>query len=194
MPETWSVKKGKEVNLKWVADLGSHSYSGIIVSGGRIFVGTNNEHPRDPAVKGDKGIMMCFRESDGKFLWQIVHDKQTEMEIDAEKVGVFSTPVVEGDRLYYVSNRCELICADVAGDPKAPGQGKIVWKLDMIADLKVYPGGTSGSVPGCSPLIIGDLVYVLTSNGTDERQSQGARADGAEFHRGQQEDRESRLV
>ena len=32
-------------------------------------------------------------------------------------------PRVEGDRLYYVSNRCELVCADVAGD-RQEGQGQ----------------------------------------------------------------------
>ena len=31
--------------------------------------------PRDPAIKGDKGVLMCFDEADGKFLWQAVHDK-----------------------------------------------------------------------------------------------------------------------
>jgi outer membrane protein assembly factor BamB len=163
--DSWSVAKGKEKNIKWVARLGGHTYGGVVVARGRVFVGTNNENPRDPAIKGDKGVLMCFRESDGKFLWQIVHDKNDNGEIDTEKIGIISTPVVEGDRLYYVSNRCELVCADVAGDVAA-GKGKVLWTLDMIKELKVYPGGTSGSVPGSSPLIVGDLVYALTSNGT----------------------------
>ncbi len=106
---------------------------------------------------------MCFRESDGKFLWQIVHDKN-DGAIDTEHMGVLSSPAVEGNRLYYVSNRCELICADVKGDEKT-GKGKIVWSLDMMKELKVYPAGLSGSSPNSSPLILGDLVYVLTSNG-----------------------------
>ena len=166
IPATWSIEAGKTQNVKWSAKLGGVSYAGPVIAGGRVFVGTNNENPRDPAVKGDKGVLMCFRESDGKFLWQITHDKH-DKEIDFEKIGIVSTPVVEGERLYYVSNRCELVCADVAGDPKAPGKGRIVWSLDMIDKLKVFPGGTSGSVPSSSPLIVGDLVYVLTSNGND---------------------------
>ena len=67
--------KGKEKNVKWAANLGSKAYGGPVIAGGRIFVGTNNDNPRDPKIKGDKGVVMCFRESDGKFLWQIVHDK-----------------------------------------------------------------------------------------------------------------------
>ena len=170
--DSWSVEKGKQKNIKWAARIGDNPYGGggPVIAGGRVFVGTNNgsndaKNPYDPAITGDKGILMCFRESDGKFLWQIVHDKNPA-EIDQAGTGVLSTPAVDGDRLYYVSNRCELICADVQGDTKT-GKGKIVWTLDMIKELKVYPGGLSGSVPNSSPLVIGDLVYVLTSNGAD---------------------------
>src|SRR5215469_3641587 len=75
LPATWSVKKGKEANVKWVARLGGPSWGGPVVAEGKIFVGTNNHHPRDPKVTGDKGILMCFNAADGKFLWQAVHDK-----------------------------------------------------------------------------------------------------------------------
>ena len=139
IPETWSVGEDGKKNIKWIAELGDLAYGGPVIAGGRIFVGTNNEKPRDPKVMGDKGIMMCFRESDGKFLWQAVHDKlENPDENDYPKQGVASSPAVDGDRLYYVNNRCELVCADVAGDEKT-GKAKFNWTLDMIKDLKVYP-------------------------------------------------------
>src|SRR6185437_14894831 len=76
VPVDFAVRpKGKEKNVKWAAPLGSKSYGGPVIAGGRIFICTNNDKPKDPKVKGDKGVVMCFRESDGKFLWQIVHDK-----------------------------------------------------------------------------------------------------------------------
>jgi outer membrane protein assembly factor BamB len=87
---------------------------------------------------------------------------------DAGRCGVASTPAVEGNRLWYVSNRCELVCAATEGDPTAKGKGKILWSLDMIKELKVYPGGLAGGLANCSPLIVGDLVYVCTSNGVDQ--------------------------
>jgi len=37
----------------------------------------------------------------------------------------------------------------------------------MMKKLDVYPGGISGGLANSSPLILGDLVYVVTSNGTD---------------------------
>src|SRR5688572_29176484 len=56
LPTTWDVKDKK--NVKWVAQLGSQTYGNAVVSGGTVFVGTNNEGLRDPKVVGDKGILM----------------------------------------------------------------------------------------------------------------------------------------
>ena len=76
--------------VKWKATLGSRAYGGPIVAGGKVFVGTNNENPRNKRDRGkatdddpdgpplDKGILMCFDEKTGKFLWQVVHDKLRE--------------------------------------------------------------------------------------------------------------------
>src|SRR5712691_4887757 len=41
-----------EKGVKWQAALGNVSYGGPTVAGGKVFVGTNNEVPRDPAIKG----------------------------------------------------------------------------------------------------------------------------------------------
>ena len=46
-----------------MAELGSQSYGNPVVADGKVLVGTNNEALRDPAIKGDKGVLMCFRES-----------------------------------------------------------------------------------------------------------------------------------
>src|SRR5262249_617763 len=75
IPQEWSVKEGQEKNIKWSAELGTLAYGGPVIAGGKVFVGTNNGKPRYPSIKGDRGVLMCFRESDGKFLWQAVHDK-----------------------------------------------------------------------------------------------------------------------
>ena len=73
LPLEWDVKTKK--NVKWVADLGSQSYGNPVVAGGMVFVGTNNETPRDPKQPGDRGVLMAFRESTGEFLWQQTHEK-----------------------------------------------------------------------------------------------------------------------
>src|SRR5689334_23499480 len=41
LPTFWDLKTKK--NVKWIAQLGSQSYGNAVVSGGMVFVGTNNE-------------------------------------------------------------------------------------------------------------------------------------------------------
>jgi outer membrane protein assembly factor BamB len=158
LPATWAVDQGKEMNVLWSAKLGTYSYGGPVVAGGKVFVGTNNKPPRDPNVKGEKGVLVCFDAQTGKFRWQNVHDYVDG--IGHGDSGVCSTPAIEGERIYYVSTSCELVCAGVE-------KGNILWSLDMIKTLNVFPGGTEGSVANSSPLILGDLVYVLTANGVE---------------------------
>ena len=177
LPDTWSNEEGKKKNVKWVVDLGSKAYGGPIIYRGRIYLGTNNDAPRDPNIKDDKGIIMCLDEKTGELLWQSVHDKLPAGRVnDWPREGICSSPVVEGNRLYYVSNRCEVICADTEGfiDGKNDGvtdekytskkDADIIWRLDMIKELNVFPH----NLATCSPLIVGDTLFVITSNGVDE--------------------------
>ena len=57
LPSNWDVQTGK--NIRWKADLGTESYGNLVVANGKVFVGTNNDNPRNPAIEGDKGILMC---------------------------------------------------------------------------------------------------------------------------------------
>jgi outer membrane protein assembly factor BamB len=161
----WVVAEGKRKNVKWVAKLGTKTYGGPILGGGKLFVGTNNGSPRDPQVTGDKGIVMGFRASEGQFLGQLVHDElPDEVVKEARGEGLPATPTVDGNRLYYVNNRCELVCADTDGfgNGKKPNDA-IAWRLDMMKELNVFPH----KLPNGSPLVVGDLVFVTTGNGVD---------------------------
>lgn len=186
---SWDV--ASKVNIKWKAALGGTSYGNPVVADGKVFAGTNNERPRNPAITGDKGVLMCFRESDGGFLWQAVSDKlESGQQNDFPDQGVCSSPAVDGKRLYYVSNRGELICLDTEGfadgrndgpyqDEKYKGAGDadIIWKLDMPRELGVYPHNMSNS----SPVVWEDLVFVETSNGRDENHDKVASPNAPSF-------------
>jgi outer membrane protein assembly factor BamB len=160
IPTSWDIKTKK--NVKWMARLGSHSYGNPVVSGGQVYAGTNNELALNPKEGGDRGVLMCFRESDGKLLWQHTNEKLADETIDWPEQGVCSSPVVEGDRLYYVSNRCELVSLDTHGD--GSGNAKIVWKFDMMKETGAIPHNMAAS----SPVLWGDLIITSTSNGRDE--------------------------
>ncbi len=157
---SWDVKTGK--NVKWVAQLGSQTYGNPTVAGGRVFIGTNNELVRDPKAPGDRGVLMAFRESDGEFLWQEANAKLPAGRAnDWPFQGVCSSPLVEGDTLYYVTNRCELVSLDVKGEGK---NAKVNWRYDMMEEVGSQPHNMSNS----SPVSFGDLLFVSTSNGQDE--------------------------
>src|SRR5688500_17150255 len=103
-------------NVRWVAKLGSQSYGNATISDGRVFVGTNNDAPRDGKYEGDRSIMMVFSEKDGSFLWQLVIPKLDSGKVnDWKNLGLLSSPTVEGDRVYIVTSRCEVMCLDVKG-------------------------------------------------------------------------------
>jgi outer membrane protein assembly factor BamB len=195
IPSTWSVRKGAEKNIKWSAQLGSKAYGGPVISGGKIFVGTNNNVPRnkrdvdandDPI---DKGVLMCFRETDGEFLWQYISDKLPAGRVnDWPDEGICSSPVVEGDRLYFVTNRCEVLCCTTEGlaagnvgvtDEKYKDKtdADVVWRLDMIGELGVFPH----NLATCSPLLVGDTLFVITSNGVDENHKNIPAPDAPSF-------------
>ncbi|HEY7511128.1 MAG TPA: PQQ-binding-like beta-propeller repeat protein [Vicinamibacteria bacterium] len=177
LPTTWDVATKK--NVKWVAALGSQTYGNPVVARGTVFVGTNNEAMRDPKQGGDRGVLMAFRESDGQFLWQNTHEKLAAGRVnDWPYQGVCSSPLVEGDRLYYVSNRGEVFALDVQGfrdggendgpvtDEKltGPENADVLWRFDMMEEVGAFPHNMSNA----SPVSFGDLIYVSTSNGQDE--------------------------
>ena len=164
-------------NLIWSAKLGSQTYGNPVVASGIVLVGTNNGAEYRPEQKGDKGVMLAFEEKTGKFLWQFTRDKLKQGRVnDWPEQGICSTPIVEGDRIYVVSNQCELVCLDVKGfhDDENDGfaeealkekeDADIVWTLNMIDDLGVFPHNLATS----SPVLADDLVFIVTSNGVDE--------------------------
>jgi hypothetical protein len=79
-------------------------------------------------------------------------------------MGVCSTATIDGDRVYFVSHRFEVVCLDVNGlTGTQAGEARVLWTFDMEKMLGVFPCDAANG----SPLIDGDLIYVQTSNGVD---------------------------
>lgn len=179
LPASWKLDAKK--NVKWIADLGKVAYTTPVVAGGRVYMGTNV--PRPPAAQVDSGVLMCLSAADGSLLWQSVHEKLPLAEGESENYedtrqgsGVCSTPFVAGDRVYYVSNRGELVCADALGfsdgendgpykEEKSAGKqdADLVWSLDMRKQLGVTLCLASAS----APLVVDGLLYVVTGQSAD---------------------------
>src|SRR5205823_7206061 len=114
LPRSFNPATGQ--NVSWTAALGTEAHSTPVVAGGRIYIGTNNGQPRDPKHRGDRGVLMSFEERSGRLLWQLVVPKREEDPyFDWPNSGVSSPATVEGDRVYIVSNRGEVMCLDAQG-------------------------------------------------------------------------------
>ncbi len=176
LPSKWDVETG--LNVRWSAALGSQTYAGPVVADGRVYVGTNNQAERNPKLKGDRGNVMAFDAGSGEFLWQSAHAKLGAGRVnDWPLQGVCSTPAIVGDRIYYMSNRAEVVAADVLGFRDGENDGPttdepnaseidedVIWTYDLIGELDVFPHNLAAG----SPLIVGDMLYAITGQGVDE--------------------------
>lgn len=152
------------VNVRWGVKLGDAFYSTPSVAGGKVYVG---------GLDDKAGTFVCFDAATGKRLWQWkAAAREAPRSIDGfsigiatipQQIGVCSSAAVEGQRVYFVSNRFDAMCLDAAGSPTTPGEARVVWKFDMWEKLGVFPCDASNS----SPLLIGDLLYLTTCNGVD---------------------------
>ena len=123
-------------------------------------------------------MLLCVDEMDGKFLWQYSCEKLPTGRLhDMPNQGICSSPFIQEDRLWMVTNRCEIVCLDTLGfiDRENDGpftseanentnEADIVWKFDMMGELNVSPHNMST----CSITGNGDLLFVSTSQGVDE--------------------------
>ncbi|MFN9591153.1 MAG: PQQ-binding-like beta-propeller repeat protein [Pirellulaceae bacterium] len=178
IPTQWDVEAGK--NIRWSMPLGSETYGNPVVANGRVYVGTNNGSgyiKRYPNTV-DLGALLCFDEKDGKFLWQHSSEKLPTGRVnDWPNQGICCSPLVDGDRLWYVTSRGEVACLDAQGfrdgendgsfqDEKvvADEEADILWSVNMMSQLKV----SQHNMCSCSVTCAGDLLFVNTSNGVDE--------------------------
>jgi outer membrane protein assembly factor BamB len=177
IPIKWDAEK--KTNIKWTAKLGSQTYGNPVIANGKVFVGTNNGagYVKRYPSSVDLGCLLCFDEKTGKFLWQHSNPKLPQGRVnDWPQQGVCSTPYCDGDRLWYVTNRGEVVCLDANGflDGKNDGpytaepnenkdEADVIWRYDMMAQM----GVAQHNMCSCSICCVGEVLFVCTSNGVD---------------------------
>ena len=177
LPTSWDIKTKK--NMKWVAELGSQAYGNPVVANGIVLVGTNNEAMQDPAVKGDKGVLMAFQESDGSV--PVAGGARQAGGRPRQRLAVPGHLLVAARRERHRLLRVEPRRSDGGRHRRLPRQGRttarsrtrsstretdvdIIWRYDMMDELGVLQHNMANS----SPVICENLIYVSTSNGQDE--------------------------
>ena len=110
-PIEWDVKTG--VKIKWKSKIGAMTFGIPVVANGLVWIGTNNENPRDPNDAKSAGVLMCFRETDGKFLYQNVSPARQGPAYNQAQTGISCSPLIEGDWLWFVTPGAEVLCLDI---------------------------------------------------------------------------------
>jgi hypothetical protein len=106
--------------VAWTAELGDWTVIPPVVADGLVWAGTGARFP-DEKLKDKEwegGVLKCFRESDGKLLWEHrtprLSGKGVSWGEAQPHAALGSAPLVEGDRLWLVNNRHEVVCFDIA--------------------------------------------------------------------------------
>ncbi len=148
-------------NVRWAVPLGKNGFGSPVVAGDKVFCTSNNEAAylkRFPA-ETDLGCLLCFDRAAGRFLWQHSAPKLRSRDFDYGKIGMCSCPLVEGNKLWVVTNRSEVVC--LGADAGTAQEPRVVWTFDMIGQL----GTTPRYMSNCSVTSGGELLFVCTSHG-----------------------------
>jgi outer membrane protein assembly factor BamB len=161
LPDSFDPQTGK--NVLWSAELGTETHATPIIAGGRVYIGTNNGHPRDPAEEGDRGVLMCFDEHTGRFLWQLAYPKRVEdIYFDWPQSGICSPVTVEGERVYFVNNRGVVLCLDASSATNSAAP-HVLWQFDLTTGAGIWSHDAAHS----SILVHGDYLYLNSGTGVD---------------------------
>jgi outer membrane protein assembly factor BamB len=174
-PVDWDMTTGR--NIVWSVELGNETFGRPVVAADTVYVGTDNARRMNTTCQEECGVLMAFRATDGRFLWQDVAPRVKRGLREFLLPSTSSAPFVEGNRLYYVTAECQLRCLDTRGFHDGENNGRyreevfqdnavadIVWELDMCGRLGVFPHEASNS----EVLPVADLLMVSTSNGQNE--------------------------
>jgi outer membrane protein assembly factor BamB len=207
LPSTFKARAPME-NVRWMATLGGAVQGNPTISNGKIFVGTDDaaleQDPRFTRTHG--GMVQCLDEATGKVLWRLAIPQRMRDRLPQnahygeQKLGVCSSPAVQGNRLYVVTPSCEVLCLDVNGmadgndgpfqdeskymaganhPPIKLGKqdGDIIWSFDLIDQLGICPH----DVASCSPIVDGRFLYTVSCNGVDKPHEKCLRPDAPSF-------------
>ena len=171
-------------NIKWVCPARSQTYGN---AGRRRRQGLRRHQQRRRLARAlsrrtsTSAACSAFDAADGKFLWQHSSEKLPTGRVhDWPLQGICCAPLVEGDRLWFVTSRGEVGCLDTEGFHDGENDGPfteeeavvrprlneadVVWVFDMMKEL----GVSQHNMCSCSVTAAGDILFVNTSNGVDE--------------------------
>jgi outer membrane protein assembly factor BamB len=207
LPESFNAKSAPE-NVRWTAMLGNYISGNPTVSGGRIFVGTDDARIEDDSRfhRTYGGMIQCLDEATGRVLWRLPVPQRPRNRLPQgahygeQRMGVCSSPAVAGNRVFVMTSACEIMCLDVngmadgndgpftdeahyvagAGNPPVKVK-KTDADIIWIYDLVDQLGICPHDLTSCSPLIDGRFLYIVSGNGVNAPHEKCLRPDAPSF-------------
>jgi len=124
--------------LTWSAPQLGAGYGSVAVAGARVFV---------QGMKNRQSVVTSLDRAAGKAAWSVALGSAQENDRGS---GPRSTPTVDGDRVYVLTETGDLVCLLVA-------DGKVVWRRNI---LREFNGRNISWLISESPLIDGDRIIV----------------------------------
>jgi outer membrane protein assembly factor BamB len=122
----------------WSASQLGAGYGSVAVAGSRVFV---------QGMKNRQSVVTSLDRAAGKAAWSVALGSAQENDRGS---GPRSTPTVDGDRVYVLTENGDLVCLLVA-------DGKVVWRRNI---LREFNGRNINWLVSESPLIDGDRIIV----------------------------------
>ena len=114
-PQGRGIRSETTRHVLWTVRLGSMACSTPVVADGRLFIGS---------CDNKQGLFSCFDALTGKPLWRwtapardvhkTLDGRQFQFNNFPRSLGVCSSGAVNGDRVYFVSQRLEVLCLEHA--------------------------------------------------------------------------------
>ncbi len=165
-PVAGSVKMETTENVKWAVKLCQAIYSTPVVAHGKIFVGGRPAGTGAADVPGrETGALLWQWQGPARKVPTYINGWLIGIGPNPEMLGTCSSPIVDGEHVYFVTHSFKVVCLDVQGQRAGPGPGqaRVIWEYDLWDQLGVFPCDAANG----SPAINGDFLYVQTSNGVD---------------------------
>src|SRR6266542_3873174 len=123
VPITEGDQRAAAKNIKWhVAPPNCSRLSGDpVIANGMVWIGYR-ERGEKPASHAS--VLACYREKDGKPLYQFRTPDTSKVGFSAAEAGQTSSPLIEGDRLWFTTPACESVCLDIGPLRCGDGQPK----------------------------------------------------------------------
>jgi outer membrane protein assembly factor BamB len=172
-PTDFDIQSGR--NIRWSATLQGMAFGAPVIADGLVWIGDTTGPDRSFGAGkryiGAPTTLKCLDERTGELLYELECPRVTDWFADPDWQGLSSSPLVEGDRLWFVTTRSEVICLDISPLKQTPREPPaIVWRVDLYATTGVRPRQPFMGPGRCCSIApaYGDLLFVTTCNGVAE--------------------------